>query len=80
MDKDAEFHHLRAAGAFLVSASLKNSKVNEIEIISEAGGLLKIILPWSKGGTIKTSKGVQTMKSAMVEIKTEKGEIILLKP
>jgi len=80
MEKDAEFHHLRAAGAFLVSASLKNTKVNEIEIISEAGGLLKVILPWSNGGTIKTNKGVQTIKSAIAEINTEKGETILLKP
>ena len=80
IDKDAEFHNLRAAGAFLVSASLKNSKVNEIEIISEAGGLLKVILPWSSGSRIKTKKGIQTSKSPMVEINTEKGEIVLFKP
>lgn len=81
MDKDAEFHHLRAVGAFLVSASLKSGKVNEIEIVSEVGGgSLKVILPWGKGGTIKTNKGVHALKSAMVEINTEKGEIILLKP
>ena len=59
---------------------MKNSKVNEIEIISEAGGLLKAVLPWSNGGTIKTNNGVQTLKSAMVEINTKKGDIILFKP
>jgi hypothetical protein len=80
MDKDAEFHNLRAVGAFLVSASLINGKVNEIKIVSEAGGLLKVILPWSEGASIKTNKGVQSLTSAMVEIKTEKGEIIMLKP
>ena len=80
MDKDAEFHDLRAVGAFLVSASLKNSKVNKIEIISEAGGLLKIILPWAKGGTLQNNKGIQSITSKNVEIKTEKGETILIKP
>jgi alpha-L-fucosidase 2 len=80
MNKDAEFYHLRAAGAFLVSCSLKNGKVNEIEITSEAGALLKLILPWSKGGTIKNNSGVQTLKSGTLKIATVKGEIISLKP
>jgi len=80
MDKDAEFHNLRAVGAFLVSASLINGNVNEIKIVSEAGGLLKVILPWSEGASIKTNNGVQSLTSAVVELKTEKGEIIMLKP
>jgi alpha-L-fucosidase 2 len=80
MDKDAEFHNLRAAGAFLVSALLKDSKVKEIEIVSETGGLLKVILPWEKGGTIKSRNRIRPIKSALVEIKTEKGESILFKP
>ena len=80
MDKDAEFHNLRAAGAFLVSASLKGGKVNKIDIVSEAGGLLKVVLPWDKGGTMKSNSGIQSLKSAMVEIQTEKGEIIAFKP
>jgi alpha-L-fucosidase 2 len=80
MEKDAEFHNLRAAGAFLVTASLKNGKVDEMEIVSEAGGLLKVILPWSKGGTIKTDKGVQFLKSTFIEVNTGKGEIVVFKP
>jgi hypothetical protein len=54
--------------------------VNEIEITSEAGALLKLILPWSKGGTIKNNSGVQTLKSGTLKIATVKGEIISLKP
>ena len=80
MEKDAEFQNLRAAGAFLVSASLKGGKVEEIEILSEAGGPLKLILPWAKGGTIKTSKGVRSLTAPTVEIETAKGEGVLLKP
>src|SRR5512136_1128731 len=37
MDADAEFHTLRAAGAFLVSARLAGGKVQEIRVTSEAG-------------------------------------------
>jgi len=33
-DKDAAFHNLRAAGAFLVSATLEKGKVTGVEIIS----------------------------------------------
>jgi hypothetical protein len=80
MEKDAEFHNLRAVGAFLVSASLKEGKVDEIKILSEAGGLLKIMLPWGKGGTVKTNKGIQPIIADMAEIKTEKGETLVFKP
>jgi hypothetical protein len=79
MDKEAEFHNLRAAGAFLVSASLKGGKVEEITIISEAGGILKIILPWDKGGTMINREGTIVLKSNNVNIKTEKGEKIIFR-
>ena len=39
-EKDAEFHNLRAAGAFLVSARLRNGKIENVRIISEAGNKL----------------------------------------
>jgi hypothetical protein len=35
--KDAEFYQLRAYGAFLVSASIKNGKIGEISVYSEKG-------------------------------------------
>ncbi|MCF6357494.1 MAG: glycoside hydrolase family 95 protein [Draconibacterium sp.] len=41
LKKDAEFYNLRAVGAFLVSATLKDGRVQEIRIYSEAGALLK---------------------------------------
>ena len=80
MNKDAEFYDLRAAGAFLVSASLKDGKVNKIEIMSEVGGILQLILPWNSGGTIKSNSGIQPLKSGTLKIATVKGEAILLKP
>jgi len=77
MDKDAEFQNLRAAGAFLVNASLKGGKVEKIKIVSEAGGLLKIILPWKGGGTITYRDGRKPITSTEVTMKTVKGEEII---
>jgi hypothetical protein len=79
MDKDAEFYDLRAAGAFLVSAKLKDGKVKDIEILSEAGGPLKILLPWENGGTINNNNGKTRVDTNVVELDTEKGERIYIK-
>lgn len=40
--KDVSFHKLRAIGAFLVNAELKNGKITQISILSEKGGNIKI--------------------------------------
>jgi hypothetical protein len=79
-DKDAEFSSLRAAGAFLVSASLVNGKVSWIEITSEAGGRLKILLPWKTGGRVTGDNLNTEVKGYSFETDTKKGEKILLKP
>lgn len=77
MDSDAEFFNLRAAGAFLVSSSLKNGTVTTIQITSEAGGTLKIILPWKGGGKMINRYGEQSLKSNIISIETLKGEKII---
>ena len=79
-DKDAAFHNLRAAGAFLVSATLEKGKVTGVEITSEAGGRLKILLQWKNGATITSDDGKSTVKSLFFETDTKKGEKIYLKP
>jgi hypothetical protein len=79
-DKDAEFHNLRAAGAFLITAVLKNGKVREIQVLSEAGKTLKIILPWNNGGTLKNNARKTRLSGGIAEIKTEKGEVLTIKP
>lgn len=80
MNKNAEFQDLRAVGAFLVSASLKNGKVNDLKITSEVGGVLKMILPWTKGGAVSTSGGKKSFSSSIVEMQTVKGETVVFKP
>jgi alpha-L-fucosidase 2 len=78
--KDAEFHNLRAVGAFLVSSALENGKVTNIEIISEAGARLKLLLPWKNGGTIINHNGKSSIRSKFYDTDTRKGEKISLKP
>lgn len=79
-EKDAAFNNLRAAGAFLVSASLKNGKVEQITVESEKGNDLKLIVPWGKGGFLTTKSGRKEIKGDMINIKTSSGESITIHP
>ena len=47
--KDVSFEQLRAMGGVLVSASMKNGKVNEVRICSEVGGDLTLGVPKGMG-------------------------------
>jgi len=75
-NKDATFRTLRAVGAFLVSAELKDGEVKWIEVRSEAGGRLDLINPWT--GTVRiTRKGsVAAMRGTVLSLPTEPGETI----
>ncbi len=78
--RNAEFHNLRAAGAFLVSATLEGGKVRGVEITSEAGSKLKIKMPWKKGGIVTCGKKKSITNTVYFESVTEKGDKILLQP
>ncbi len=81
LEKDAEFNNLRAVGAFLVSAILKNGRVEEISVTSEAGSVLKMNLPWPNGGKVSSvSEGTKTLSSSSLEMPTAKGEVLIFKP
>lgn len=45
-DKDARFKDLRTVGAFLVSAELRDSVVQNVRITSEKGIACKLENPW----------------------------------
>ncbi len=79
-EKDAEFHNLRTAGAFLVSAVLKDRKVKYIKVISESGNRLNLILPWQGGARLRTSDGIVRVKSDSVSVMTRPGEELIIKP
>lgn len=78
--KDARFNNLRAAGAFLVSATLSNGEVKEVNIICEKGGALRIYSPWGKKGNIHQASGNQPIKEELVQLETKPGETIRLLP
>ena len=46
MDQDARFGTLRARGAFLVSAELKDGVVRGVKIVSEKGRDCTVLNPW----------------------------------
>ncbi|MCG8310732.1 MAG: hypothetical protein MI975_25305 [Cytophagales bacterium] len=75
MENDAEFYKLRAVGAFLVSATLKDGEVSKVEIFSEAGSNLKILLPW-KNCTMTNTGGTKQINSNKIDMPTKKGEQI----
>ena len=79
-EKDAEFHNLRAAGAFLVSASIENRQITRIAITCEAGGRLKILMPWENGGKVTNSSGKSIIREKYYKTDTKKGEKIYLNP
>ena len=76
--KDAEFSTLKAVGAFLVSASYKEGRVQWVEIKSEAGADLSLIIPWKNGCRVESYKGSWEVNQSILKIPTQKGEIIRL--
>jgi alpha-L-fucosidase 2 len=56
---DGSFTNLRAAGAFLVSATQLKGRVTKLTILSEKGNELRVMSPWKKGKilTLKTKPG-----------------------
>ncbi|GEO09668.1 glycosyl hydrolase family 95 catalytic domain-containing protein [Segetibacter aerophilus] len=79
-EKDATFNNLRAAGAFLVSASQQDEKVTGVKIISEKGNELRIINPWGTDGDVVTAAGKRAIGKSLLVLKTTPGEVILLRP
>ena len=74
--RDVSFKTLRAEGAFLISAKKENSVPLEVKIKSEAGGMLRIKLPfktWINTGIDRSSIKIQ---NDVAEMKTTKGQTI----
>ena len=77
---DARFKTLRAANAFLVSASLVKGKVEWVRIKSEAGKKLRMANPWTKDVRIARRHGEQRGGGRIIELQTEAGDNILFSP
>ena len=76
--KDLSFTKLRTEGAFLVSAEMKNGQVNDVEIIAEKGGEIKIMNPF-ENQEINTSSPFQ-INDKIISIKTTPGQKIKMTP
>lgn len=72
---DISFRDLRADGAFLVSSAIKNGKIREAEIFSEAGGTLKLKNPAEKAEYVSGGTPVVT-GDAVITINTHPGDRI----
>lgn len=71
---DGRFTNLRAAGAFLVSAQQVNGRVGKINILSEKGNELRVMLPWKKGAVVNGKR----LTTSMLTLKTSPGQVITL--
>jgi alpha-L-fucosidase 2 len=79
-EKDASFRTLRAVGAFLVSASLRNGVVEWVKITSERGGLLMLELPWSRARLQRAGQVAITLEGPELRMETTVGELLVLEP
>jgi len=76
--KKVSFHHLRAQGAFLVSAKKEEGVVKEVRVFSEKGGLLYLKLPF-KTFYLKDSQKKFLFKDGIIETALKQGEEIIIK-
>ena len=74
---DCSFENLRADGAFLVSASMRNGRIEKVKIISEKGRRLKIKNPFSRS-LITCGTDSFVTEDEDIEIDTQIGTEVLI--
>jgi hypothetical protein len=77
-ERRAEFRTLRAAGAFLVSAAWENGTVQWVEVTSEAGAPLRVIVPWADGARVLRATGEELLGPGEQVVTTAPGEMVTL--
>lgn len=79
---DVSFRTLRARGAFLVSADLKNGQVECVKIHSERGGVCRLLNPWDrrKVNVSGVPQGKVKYKDNILELPTVAGGEYVLRP
>ena len=79
---NVSFHHLRAEGAFLVSAERTDGDLSKLEIISEKGGLLSLVNPFLRGSY--QVEGIElppdAFNNSIIRIQTTPGMKIVFTP
>ena len=77
--KNVSFKTLRAEGAFLISAKKENGVAMEVKIRSEAGGILRIKLPFKTWINTGIDRSLIKIINGIAEMKTTKGHTIIFK-
>ncbi len=69
---------LRARGAFLVSAEIRQGVIGLVRLRSEAGSECRLRNPWGAGGVRlrRNGKDAERLQGALLRFKTTKGELI----
>lgn len=76
--KNVSFKTLRTEGAFLVTAKKENGNILEVKIFAEAGGLMKLKLPF-KAFYIDGRQIKYALHENRLEVTMRRGETILVK-
>lgn len=81
-EHNGRFHHLRARGAFLVSAAIAKGVVSPVTVLSERGRDLVIDNPWPGRAVAVTRNGrpAETVAGERLMLKTAAGESLALTP
>ncbi len=77
--KDISFKTLRTEGAFLVSAEKKNGVVDEIKILSTAGGIMRLKLPFRTWIVKGADPKKISLNNGIAELQTVKGQFIIFR-
>jgi alpha-L-fucosidase 2 len=77
--KNVSFKTLRTEGAFLISATKENGVPLEVKIRSEAGGILRIRLPFKTWINEGIDRSEIKIINGIAEMKTSKGQTIVFK-
>lgn len=75
---DAEFHTLRAVGAFLVSARREADHVAWVKIHAEVGGELRVHAPWPSTLIQRDGRPDETGREGLLVISTQPRETVTL--
>ncbi len=77
----ARFRHLRAKGAFLVSAAWDGYKVTEAEVLSEKGGQVRLLSPWPETLVLSGNREIPAaLAGGILEFATAPGETYRIVP
>ncbi len=76
--KEISFNNFRAEGAFIISAEKASGQTEEVKIIAEQGGRLRLKLPF-KTFYISDAKKAYHLKDEVIAIDMKKGETISIK-